>query len=62
MNGLKITLIGGPTALIEIAGFRILTDDIRRTRRMGSAQTRGPFHLTMDTNDAIETAQAFPVP
>jgi L-ascorbate metabolism protein UlaG (beta-lactamase superfamily) len=26
MNGLKITLIGGPTALIEIAGFRILTD------------------------------------
>jgi L-ascorbate metabolism protein UlaG (beta-lactamase superfamily) len=26
----------------------------------GSAQTRGPFHLTMDTNDAIETAHAFP--
>ena len=26
----------------------------------GSAQTRGPFHLTMDTNDAIETAAAFP--
>ncbi len=26
----------------------------------GAAQTRGPFHLTMDTNDAIETAQAFP--
>jgi L-ascorbate metabolism protein UlaG (beta-lactamase superfamily) len=26
----------------------------------GSAQTRGPFHLTMDTNDAIEAAQAFP--
>jgi len=26
----------------------------------GSAQSRGPFHLTMDTNDAIETAQAFP--
>ena len=26
----------------------------------GSAQTRGPFHLTMDTNDAIETATAFP--
>jgi L-ascorbate metabolism protein UlaG (beta-lactamase superfamily) len=26
----------------------------------GSAQTRGPFHLTMDTNDAIETARAFP--
>src|SRR5215475_12959901 len=26
----------------------------------GSARTRGPFHLTMDTNDAIETAAAFP--
>ncbi len=25
----------------------------------GAAQTRGPFHLTMDTNDAIETARAF---
>jgi L-ascorbate metabolism protein UlaG (beta-lactamase superfamily) len=26
----------------------------------GAAQTRGPFHLTMDTNDTIETACAFP--
>lgn len=26
----------------------------------GSAQTRGPFHLTMDVNDAIETAHHFP--
>lgn len=26
----------------------------------GAAKTRGPFHLTMDTNDAIETASAFP--
>jgi L-ascorbate metabolism protein UlaG (beta-lactamase superfamily) len=26
----------------------------------GAAQTRGRFHLTMDTNDAIETAHAFP--
>jgi L-ascorbate metabolism protein UlaG (beta-lactamase superfamily) len=25
----------------------------------GAARTRGPFHLTMDTNDAIETARAF---
>ena len=25
----------------------------------GSAQTRGPFHLTMDVNDAIETAHYF---
>jgi len=26
----------------------------------GAAQTRGPFHLTMDTNDVIEAAHAFP--
>lgn len=26
----------------------------------GAAQTRGPFHLTMDVNDAIEAAHAFP--
>lgn len=26
----------------------------------GAAQTRGPFNLTMNTNDAIETARAFP--
>jgi hypothetical protein len=25
----------------------------------GAAQTRGPFDLTMDTNDTIETARAF---
>ena len=26
----------------------------------GAAQTRGPFYLTMNANDAIETAHAFP--
>jgi L-ascorbate metabolism protein UlaG (beta-lactamase superfamily) len=26
----------------------------------GAARTRGPFHLTMDTNDAVEAAVAFP--
>jgi len=26
----------------------------------GAARTRGAFHLTMDANDAIETAHAFP--
>jgi L-ascorbate metabolism protein UlaG (beta-lactamase superfamily) len=26
----------------------------------GAAQARGPFYLTMDTNDALETAQHFP--
>ncbi len=26
MNPLRVTLVGGPTALIELDGFRILTD------------------------------------
>jgi L-ascorbate metabolism protein UlaG (beta-lactamase superfamily) len=26
----------------------------------GAARTRGPFHLTMDTNEAVEAAVAFP--
>ncbi|MFG1210725.1 hypothetical protein V5F72_21430 [Xanthobacter flavus] len=26
----------------------------------GSAQPRGAFHMTMDANDALETARAFP--
>ncbi|MEJ0012684.1 MAG: MBL fold metallo-hydrolase [Bauldia sp.] len=26
----------------------------------GAAQTRAPFHLTMNTNDVVETAHAFP--
>jgi L-ascorbate metabolism protein UlaG (beta-lactamase superfamily) len=26
----------------------------------GAARSRGPFHLTMDVNDALETAHAFP--
>jgi L-ascorbate metabolism protein UlaG (beta-lactamase superfamily) len=26
----------------------------------GAAKTRGPFHLTMSTNDALDTAHAFP--
>ncbi len=26
----------------------------------GSAEPRGPFHLTMDNNDVIATAHAFP--
>ena len=33
MNSLRITLIGGPTALIEIDGFRLLTDPTFDTPR-----------------------------
>lgn len=27
---------------------------------VGAARTRGPFHVTMDSNDALEVARAFP--
>jgi L-ascorbate metabolism protein UlaG (beta-lactamase superfamily) len=46
--------------------YDAVADAVRRFRPgvvllfAGSAQTRGPFHLTMDTNDAIETAHACP--
>ena len=54
MNPIKITLIGGPTALIEVNGFRLLTDPTL------DAPGEYPLHLTMDVNDAIETAHTFP--
>ena len=66
------TLIGGPTVLIEVAGFRLLTDPTFdppgeyplphvTLRKTSAAKTRGPFHLTMDTNDALEVVSAFPL-
>ena len=58
------------TAPIYITGDTVWYDgvaDVARRFRAGivllfagSARTRGPFNLTMDTNDAIETAHAFP--
>jgi L-ascorbate metabolism protein UlaG (beta-lactamase superfamily) len=58
------------SAPIYITGDTVWYDSVAEVARRfkagivllfaGAAQTRGPFHLTMDTNDAIETAQAFP--
>jgi L-ascorbate metabolism protein UlaG (beta-lactamase superfamily) len=57
-------------APIYISGDTVFYDGVAEVARRfsagvvlpfaGAAQTRGPFHLTMDTNDAIETGRAFP--
>jgi L-ascorbate metabolism protein UlaG (beta-lactamase superfamily) len=58
------------SAPIYISGDTVFYDGVAEVARRfragvvlpfaGAAQTRGPFHLTMDTNDTIETARAFP--
>jgi len=60
----------GGTRPIYVTGDTVWYDGVAEVARRfragvvllfaGAAQTRGPFHLTMDVNDAIETAHAFP--
>ena len=60
----------GPNDLVYVTGDTVWyagTAEVARRFRpgvvllfAGAAQTRGPFHLTMDTNDAVEAATAFP--
>ncbi len=64
---MKVTLIGGPTVLIELDGFRLPTDPTfdpaggeHPLQHVGLRKTRPAVHLTIDTNDAIETAHACP--
>lgn len=68
---IEITYVGGPTAVLSIDGLKFITDPTfdpaggdyaSGTVSLlfgGGAQVRGPFYLTMDTNDAVETAVAF---
>ena len=59
---------GAPT--VYVTGDTVWYDGVAEVARRfkagivllfaGSAQTRGPFNLTMNVNDAIETAHAFP--
>lgn len=68
--GFVLTSSDSETRPIYITGDTVWYDGVAEVARRfkagivllfaGSAQTRGPFHLTMDTNDAVETAQAFP--
>lgn len=56
-------------APIYVSGDTVFYDGVAEVARRfqpgvvlpfaGAAQTRGPFHLTMDTNDTVETARVF---
>jgi len=68
--GFVLTLPDGCTRPIYITGDTVWFDGVAEVARRfqagvvllfaGAAQTRGPFNLTMNVNDAIETAHAFP--
>lgn len=67
--GFVIATQNGATRPIYVTGDTVWYDGVAEVARRfhagtvllfaGAAQTRGPFYLTMDTNDAIETAHAF---
>jgi L-ascorbate metabolism protein UlaG (beta-lactamase superfamily) len=66
--GFVLEADGAPT--VYVTGDTVWYDGVAEVARRfkvgivllfaGSAQTRGPFNLTMNVNDAIETAHAFP--
>lgn len=68
--GFVISSDHGAFAQIYVTGDTVWYDGVAEVARRfrpgivlpfaGAAETRGPFHLTMDTNDVIETAHAFP--
>jgi L-ascorbate metabolism protein UlaG (beta-lactamase superfamily) len=67
--GFVIAAQDDPVRPIYVTGDTVWYDGVAEVARRfpagtvllfaGAAQTRGPFHLTMDTNDAIDTAHAF---
>jgi L-ascorbate metabolism protein UlaG (beta-lactamase superfamily) len=68
--GFVLTSVKAGSRPVYISGDTVWYDGIAEVARRfqagvvlpfaGAAQTRGPFHLTMDTNDTIETARAVP--
>lgn len=62
--------VGEPGDAIYVTGDTVWFEGVAEVARRyrpaivvlfaGSAKTRGAFHLTMDSNDAIEAAHAFP--
>jgi L-ascorbate metabolism protein UlaG (beta-lactamase superfamily) len=68
--GFVLTSKDGNRRPIYVSGDTVFYDGVAEVAKRfkagvvlpfaGAAQTRGPFHLTMDTNDTIETARAFP--
>jgi L-ascorbate metabolism protein UlaG (beta-lactamase superfamily) len=70
VTGFVVTSSKAGSRPIYVSGDTVWYDGVAEVARRfgagvvlpfaGAAQTRGPFHLTMDTNDTIETARAFP--
>jgi len=68
--GFVVSTVEPPRDLLWVTGDTVWFDGTREVARRfdpaaillfaGAARTRGPFHLTMDTNDAVEAAAAFP--
>lgn len=68
--GFVLTLCGAREDSLYITGDTVWYEGVAEVARRfkpavvmpfaGAAQTRGPLHLTMDVNDVIETAAAFP--
>lgn len=68
--GFVLTLDDPAEQTVYITGDTVWYDELAEVARRfhpglvmpfaGAAQTRGAFHLTMDVNDVIETANAFP--
>lgn len=59
--GVDLAYVTGDT--VWYSGIQQVADRFRPRAILlfaGSAQVRGPFNLTMGTNDAVETAAAFP--
>jgi L-ascorbate metabolism protein UlaG (beta-lactamase superfamily) len=70
VTGFVISSVDPPCDLVYVTGDTVwFTGTAEVAKRFdpaavllfaGAARTRGPFHLTMDTNDAVEAAAAFP--
>jgi L-ascorbate metabolism protein UlaG (beta-lactamase superfamily) len=70
VTGFVISAADTGEDLVYITGDTVWYDGTREVAKRfrprtvllfgGAAMTRGPFHLTMDTNDALELAAAFP--
>jgi L-ascorbate metabolism protein UlaG (beta-lactamase superfamily) len=68
--GFLITIRGALNTMIYITGDTVYYEGIAEVAKKykpryiflfaGAARTRGPFNLTMSTNDAMDTAFAFP--
>jgi L-ascorbate metabolism protein UlaG (beta-lactamase superfamily) len=68
--GFVISSVDPPRDLVYVTGDTVWFEGTAEVARRfqpaavllfaGAARTRGPFRLTMDTNDAVEAAAAFP--